>query len=135
VVASRALGTVSARDAGLAASCGRSTSSLGGAWIRAVPRFRLSLGSKRVIAGLYLAWLLFCAGNYYLELGLLGGYAKVTLFVSVLGSSLAIHLYGPEKMKRELKAYKRLKRMREDRRISNGDPISPAPPNNRWRGP
>jgi hypothetical protein len=95
---------------------------------------KASLGWKRGIAGVWLLWLLFCAANYYFDLNLVGRYAKPTLLLSLLVSTLAIHRYGP-KMQRQLKAHKRLKRMRENGGTSNMSPISPAPPNNRWRGP
>jgi len=85
------------------------------------------------IAGIFLAWLIFCTANYYFDLGLLGPSAKGPLLLSLLVFALAHHFYGP-KMLQQLKAYKRLKRIRENVAGSNRRSVAVTLPNNRWRG-
>jgi hypothetical protein len=98
----------------------------------AVPRTKLSLGAKRAIAGVWLVWFLFCAGNYYLEWGFFGERAKLVMAVSLLVFAIVFHRYEG-KIRREMKAYERLKRMRG--RLKPSASLGDLPPNNRWRGP
>jgi hypothetical protein len=98
----------------------------------AVALIKLSLGAKRAIAGVWLVWFLFCAGNDYLEWGFFGERAKLVMAVSLLIFAIVFHRYEG-KIRHELKAYERLKRMRG--RLKPSASLGDLPPNNRWRGP
>lgn len=75
---------------------------------------RYRLGIKRVLAGIFLAWLLFCAANYYLDWHYLGSFAKRAVALTIFVFSIYYVRYG-EGILRELRAYKRLKRIRSRR--------------------
>ncbi len=77
-------------------------------------RVRYRLGYKRVFAGVFVAWLAFCATNYYLEWGYLGSFAKGAVALTVLVGGIFEVRYG-KAILRELRAYKRLKRIRDRR--------------------
>jgi hypothetical protein len=70
----------------------------------------LSLNKKRVLAGVYLAALIFCASNYYLGWHLLGRFDKSLLAIVTFTGVICVHRYGPalvEKL-REYRASKHL---------------------------
>jgi hypothetical protein len=71
---------------------------------------RCRLGCKRVAAAVYLAWLLFCFADYQFDWPLLGSSAKRALSLTVFLGVLISHRYGANAV-RELRAYRRLKRM------------------------
>ena len=100
----------------------------------AVPRIKLSLGVQRIIAAVWLAWFVFCCANYYFEWGFFGEHAKLVMALSLLVFAIVFHRYEG-KIRRELKAYERLKRMRENERLRSNASMEHLPPNNRWRGP
>ena len=59
------------------------------------PKVGLSLTQKRIIAGVYLLVLVFCAANFYLHWNLLGGFDKKVLAVVTLVGVVLMHRYGP----------------------------------------
>ncbi len=55
----------------------------------------LSLNQKRVLAGVYLIVLIFCASNYYLGWHLMGRFDKGILAIATLMGAIWVHRYGP----------------------------------------
>jgi hypothetical protein len=100
----------------------------------AVPRVRLSSEAVQAIAAVWLVWFLFCLGNEYLEWGFFGPHAKLVVALSLLVFAIVYHRYEG-KLRRDAKAYERLKRMRESGRFQANASSQRLPSNNRWRGP
>ncbi len=73
---------------------------------RAGQQFRL----QRIAAAFALLVILFCAGNYYLEWGLFGRFAKGVALLSALAAFIQFKVYGPSIQR--LHAYRRLKRIK-----------------------
>ena len=69
----------------------------------------LSLGQKCVIAGIYLAMLVICAGSYYLSWGLFRGADRKVLAVVTFVGVLVAAKYGPALVE-ELREYRRRSR-------------------------
>ena len=55
----------------------------------------LSLTQKRVLAGVYLIALIFCACNYYLGWHLMGRFDKGLLAIATLMGAIWVHRYAP----------------------------------------
>jgi hypothetical protein len=71
----------------------------------------LSLSQKRVLAGVHLVALVFCASNYYLGWHLMGRFDKGILAIATLIGAVCAHRYGPALIK-ELKEYRATKHRR-----------------------
>ena len=54
----------------------------------------LSLMQKRVVAGIYLAIIVICAGNYYLDWGLFHGAGRKVVAVVTFVGGLMVAKYG-----------------------------------------
>jgi hypothetical protein len=72
---------------------------------------RLPLNQKRVLTGVYLVALIFCASNYYLGWHLLGRFDKGILAIATLMGAICAHRYGPALIE-ELREYRANKRLR-----------------------
>jgi hypothetical protein len=70
----------------------------------------LSLTQKRILAGIYLAALVFCASNYYLGWHLFGRFDKGILAIATLVGAVCAHRYGPALID-ELREYRASKRL------------------------
>jgi len=71
----------------------------------------LSLNQKRVLAGVYLVALIFCAFNYYLGWHLMGRFDKGILAIAALIGAICAHRYGPALIQ-ELREYRASKQRR-----------------------
>jgi hypothetical protein len=65
----------------------------------------ISLNQKRVLAGVYLVALIFCASNYYLGWHLMGRFDKGILAITTLMGAICAHRYGPALIE-ELREYR-----------------------------
>jgi hypothetical protein len=81
---------------------------------------RYRYGIKRILAGIFLVWLMFCAANYYLDWNYLGSFAKRAVVLSVFLAGIYHVRYG-DKTLREMRAYKRLKRIRSRKNLAPVD--------------
>jgi hypothetical protein len=70
----------------------------------------LSLTQKRVLAGIYLVALVFCASDYYLGWRLFGRFDKGILAIATFLGAVCAHRYGPALID-ELRKYRASKRL------------------------
>jgi hypothetical protein len=56
---------------------------------------KLSFNSKRIVLGIGLLICLFCVANYYLNLGVLGRFAKQAAIASFIVLVIVQHFIGP----------------------------------------
>jgi ribose/xylose/arabinose/galactoside ABC-type transport system permease subunit len=63
-----------------------------------------TLRHKQLVTGLVLTVFLFCLANYFLDLGIFGGYVRQSLTVSIVGLGITGLLWAPNaEQEREIK--------------------------------
>ncbi len=89
----------------------------------------LSFDQKRIVAGIFTAIFLIVAGNYYLEWGLFGAYAKTVMLAVMLVMLVGFARYLPafrEEMEERIKAQRAAEAEAELLRDKSGDEAEAA---------